>query len=403
MRLHVLGAAHQRALICALALALATTPLLTDVSAQDTGGTVIASSGEDVLLRESPGWDSAVLSTLGDGSPVGVTGEVVTAADGSAWAPVDVAGVVGYVPAGYVAAAPVAEPPLDPAVEPVVAEPEPVAVAPETEVVQDPVSPVIASGTAASASDAQILSAPDATSGVLQVIPAGTLFSIDGDAVNGFLPVTANGVSGWIAADLLAQGAPNAAPPPDATTATLANPEPAPADPGNTSPAVASSGITWPMRGGSWKVVQGYNNGTHTNRSNFAQYAHSLDLALAEGDSAGQPLYAPVSGSIEWTDRGSGGILINAGNGYGVALFHVNLDRGVARDGKVTQGEQIGSVAGPGDAGYESMSHVEITAWQLHGDGSHSSVPFTGPNAIAGQEFPDNGTVNQYMDAIITP
>ena len=397
MRLQLLGAAQQRVLVCAIALALTTSPLLTDVAAQSTG-TVIASSGEEVLLRESPGWDATVLSSLGDGSPVGVTGEVATAADGSTWAPVESGGVVGYVPAGYIAEASAAQPPPDPAAEPVAVEPAP-------EVVQDPPAPAISSGTAAIAMDAQLLSAPDAASGVLQVIPAGTSFSIDGDAVNGFLPVTVNGVAGWVAAELLTQGAPAVEPPPDATTATLANPEPvqpAPVDPAP-APAAVSTGITWPMRGGTWKVVQGYNNGTHTNRSNFAQYAHSLDLALTEGDSAGQPLYAPISGSIEWTDRGSGGILINAGNGYGVALFHVNLDRSATRGGKVTQGEQIGSVAGPGDAGYESMAHVEITAWQLHGDGSHSSVPFTGPNAIAGQEFPDNGTVNQYMDAVITP
>src|SRR5690606_5907610 len=88
------------------------------------------------------------------------------------------------------------------------------------------------------------------------------------------------------------------------------------------APSNQSTGIIWPFAGGEWKVVQGYNNGTHTNRGGFAQYKYSLDWARTDGKTAGEPVYAPVSGAIQWTDRGSGGILIDAGNGYGVALFH---------------------------------------------------------------------------------
>ncbi len=49
-----------------------------------------------------------------------------------------------------------------------------------------------------------------------------------------------------------------------------------------------------------------------------------------------------------------------------------------------------------------SMAHIDITVWRLSGRG-HESVPFVGPNAIAGREFPDSGGANQHMGATVTP
>jgi murein DD-endopeptidase MepM/ murein hydrolase activator NlpD len=235
-------------------------------------------------------------------------------------------------------------------------------------------------------------------SAVLSVLPAGAAVSVDGPASDGFVPVTSDGVSGWVVASLLATpaAAPAPTPPPAAPATTGADSTPAAA-----AASDESTGIVWPVAGGAWEVVQGYNNGTHTNRSDFAQYKYSLDWARVDGDTAGQPVYAPVSGTVQWVDRGSGGLLIDAGNGYGVALFHLTLD-GVATGGSVERGQRIGAISGPGGDGYMSMAHFEIAAWRLNGR-SHESVPFAGPNAIAGQEFPDTGGVNQYMGTRVTP
>ncbi|MFN8678132.1 MAG: hypothetical protein U0Z70_17255 [Thermomicrobiales bacterium] len=456
----------RRLLVGAMVATLTCGPLVLGVAAQD-GAPIIASGGEVVLLRDAPGWDAAAVSELPDGSALQISGEPVTAADGTLWSPVSANGTSGYVPAGYVGAgsaeaAPVDAAPVasedtwtpetselasDPALAdaaPVAAEPlvsqEP-AVAPDPVVAQDPVAaPMIPTG-AATVTDANLRTWPSADASIMQVLPPGTPLTVDGAAQNGFVPVSGGGMSGWIAQELLAQQAepvtldptlavPDASvdpatadpalaapapesgtvtePPPliapDATTATMAEPAPAenvPAPP----PVIASdtsTGIIWPMSGGEWEVVQGYNNGTHTNRSNFATYKYSLDWARVDGNTEGQPIYAPVSGTIEWTDGGSGGLLINAGNGYGVALFHVVLNR-AGRGGSVTQGEQIGVVAGPGDPGYMSMTHFEIAVWKLKGNGNHESVPFDGPNTISGQAFPDTGGTNQYMDARVSP
>ncbi|HEU5433454.1 MAG TPA: SH3 domain-containing protein, partial [Thermomicrobiales bacterium] len=281
-----------------------------------------------------------------------------------------------------------------------------------------PAAAPAAPGSAKTTTEANLRSGPTTDAAVLAVLPAGAAVSVDGAASNGFVPVTNDGVSGWVAADLISGGAAaetasGAVPAPHpAADAAVASSPPLPAAASATAtaaPAPAatkaatdeSTGIVWPVTGGAWEVVQGYNNGTHTNRSAFAQYKYSLDWARVDGDTAGQPVYAPVSGTVQWVDRGSGGLLIDAGNGYGVALFHLTLD-GVAGGGRVERGQRIGVISGPGGDGYMSMTHFEIAAWRLNGR-SHESVPFVGPNAIAGQEFPDSGGTNQYMGMRVTP
>jgi murein DD-endopeptidase MepM/ murein hydrolase activator NlpD len=415
----------RRGFACILAIALCLVPVFTGVRAQETpagGAATIASAGEPVLLREQPGYDAAVLATLSNGNSLDVAGAPETAADGTSWLPVIAGGQSGYVPAGYVLAAPVQMAPTvasesaqesvtEPSAEPIAASsmtsesapapaPDPVAVAPD------------ASG-AATTTEANLRSGPSTDANILAVLAPGTSVLVDGAPSNGFVPVSANGVSGWINVELLTEGAASTTPLPAAVPATALVPEPvdtptqnptAPLSP-KSSPEAArkeSTGIAWPIAGGEWKVVQGYNTGTHTNRSGFAQYKYSLDWARVDGDTAGQPVFAPVSGTVQWVDRGSGGMLVDAGNGYGVAVFHVTLDRDLARGATVERGQRIGTISGPGGEGYMSMAHVDITVWRLTG-GGHESVPFVGPNAIAGQEFPDSGGANQHMGTTVTP
>jgi hypothetical protein len=75
-------AACRRGLV-GIIIMLCFSPAIASVRAQETptgGPTTIASSGEVVLLREQPGYDAAVLTTLGDGSALEVAGGAVTAA-----------------------------------------------------------------------------------------------------------------------------------------------------------------------------------------------------------------------------------------------------------------------------------------------------------------------------------
>ena len=417
MRLTDRRATGRRGLACMLAIAFCLAPDISGVRAQETPASspaAIASAGEPVLLREQPGYDAAVLGTLGDGNPLDVTGEPVTAADGTTWLPVVAGGQSGYIPAGYVSAVPTAVEPAAPLPEPepVLQTAAPPVTADQAAAPDQAVAARLSGTSGATTAETNLRSGPGVDSAILAVLPPGTPLSIDGPAENGFVPVTGNGTSGWVATQLVGDGAAAAAPPaepgvnvppgdraapvPDAATSST-SPEPAPdAAKGD------STGIAWPFASGEWEVVQGYNTGTHTNRSDFAQYKYSLDWARVDGDTAGQPVFAPVSGTVQWVDRGSGGMLVDAGTGYGVAVFHVTLDRDLASGDTVTQGQRIGTISGPGGEGYMSIAHIDITVWRLSGRG-HESVPFVGPNAIAGREFPDSGGANQHMGATVTP
>ncbi len=465
------GAASLAVLVALVAGARAPLAVAQDMSG---AGPANVAAAEPVLVREQPGYDAPALATIGPGEPIEVIGGETWDAAGNAWVPVVAGGQSGYLPAYAVggtatAAQPIAESapaeevladpvatdamaaPVEPAAEAAPVEAAPVdpatdyavdpaaeplaepAYEPEAEPVYEPAAapdPAMAApavGSAATTTDVNLRTGPSYDAPVLAVLPPGAPVAIDGDAVSGFFPVTAEGFSGWIDAQYLGDpGAPLAAPAPEAApaadaaagteddaAAAPALPDPvasesaaAPAPPtDNPSPRQRdSAGIIWPFAGGTWQVIQGYNNGTHTNRSGFAQYKYALDWARTDGKTAGQDVYAPVSGTVEWTDRGSGGLLINMGDGYGVALFHVTLDGGLRGGSTVERGQRLGVVSGPGGDGYMSTAHVDMTLWKLTGGrGGHEAAPWVGPHAIAGQEFPDAGGGNQYMGFEIRP
>ena len=51
--------------------------------------------------------------------------------------------------------------------------------------------------------DTLILAGPGGQYGILTVAPAGAVMSVDGDPVDGYYPVTYDGISGWTATGLL--------------------------------------------------------------------------------------------------------------------------------------------------------------------------------------------------------
>src|SRR5215203_615107 len=51
--------------------------------------------------------------------------------------------------------------------------------------------------------DTMILAGPGGQYGILTVAPAGASMSVDGDPVDGYYPVTYDGISGWTAVGLL--------------------------------------------------------------------------------------------------------------------------------------------------------------------------------------------------------
>lgn len=492
-------AAGVPAVVC-LALCFGTLVRLLPVDAQELAPQVVAGTvatvvggGEEVLLRDAPGYDAGVLAPLGAGTVVGVVAGPQAGANGTSWFQVDV-GQIGWVPAGALT------PGGAVATSPLAAAPDPASegseVATEVPAAETEDEPIVAAqpaplGATATTSDVNLRTGPSQEAEVLSVLPPGSPIEVTGAASGDFSPVLAGGSSGWVATEYLGggEGGTVASPAPDvaavataapaaigagtATTTELvslratpgfdgavlaelpagtavettgaieagffpvsyleqqgwiaseflvfgpdvaAAPAPASSTPGVapteaaeaeavpelSAPAATGSGLAWPFAGGTWEVIQGYNNGTHTNRSSFANYQYSLDWARTDGETAGQPIYAPASGTVEWVDGGSGGILIDMGNGYGIAMFHLTIDPSIGSGAAVQQGQVVGTVSGPGGPGYAGTPHVDLTLWQLAGGGTHVSTPFTGGFALGGREFPVSGVGNEHMGTDVT-
>ncbi len=228
-------------------------------------------------------------------------------------------------------------------------------------------------GSAVTTTALNLRSGPSTSDSVIVVMPAGATVEVTGDPRNGFYPVTYNGRSGWAYGDYLSFGG---------------------SSPGGGG---GSSNIIWPFSGGAWEIIQGYNGGTHQ-----GQYYYAFDLARTDGNTAGQDIYAPVSGTVLWNDPNSGGLAINMGNGYALAMFHVTFRSDLGRGDWVTQGEYLGYISPPGGAGYQVTPHVDMTLWDISG-GGRVAAPYVGQNAISGMEFPDVGGWNQYGGRVIRP
>ncbi len=243
--------------------------------------------------------------------------------------------------------------------------------------------PSSGTGTAVATAAVNLRAGPSTSDAVIAVIPSGGTVTVTGSAQNGFYPVTYAGRSGWAYGAYLSIGGSGTTPPPGG----------------------GGSGIVWPLASGAaWNIIQGYNGGTHQNRDALAQYYYAFDLARVDGNTAGQSVLSPVSGTIRWTHAPSGGIAINMGNGYAVAMFHATFLSSLTAGQTVSQGQYLGTISGPGGNGYAVVPHLEMDVWRTSDGGlSRSSVPFTGINAISGTAFPDIGGYNQYYGTVFYP
>ncbi|HET9661816.1 MAG TPA: SH3 domain-containing protein [Thermomicrobiales bacterium] len=221
----------------------------------------------------------------------------------------------------------------------------------------------------------RLRSGPSTSFGTLLVMPNGSQITVTGEATGGYYPVTFDGTSGYASAFYI----------------TFTPP---------------SGGlIVWPVSGGAWEVLQGYNGSSHQNESDLWQYLYSLDIARQDGQTAGVQVFAPVSGTVRWYERASGGITIDLGNGYAFAMFHLTVDRAWEPGDTIQQGDFIGTVSPPGGEGFQQVPHIHLTLWQTNDGGNwdRHAAPFTGQFAISGNSFPADGSAYQWSGFEFTP
>ncbi|HEY7034929.1 MAG TPA: SH3 domain-containing protein [Thermomicrobiales bacterium] len=306
------------------------------------GQAVIAhADGDPVRLREAPGLDAGILTLFPEGTVLDVLGGPKEADGGSPWYRVSNGDETGYMIADYLFS-------------------------------------TGGSGDTTTTTDLNLRAGPSTSDDVLDVMPEGAVVEITGDPENGFYPVRYGGVNGWAFGDNLDFGG---------------------------SADVGGSDIVWPVSGGEWEISQGYNGSSHQNESSTWQYEYSFDIARTDGNTAGQPVYSPVDGSVRWTEQASGGISIDMGNGYAVAIFHITVDPSLSWGDPLSQGQYIGYISGPGEDGNVGFDHLHLALWATDdgGNWSREAVPFVGQNAIAGVEYPDVGGYSQWSGTVFYP
>jgi len=328
----------------------------------NSGGMLSATSGEamtvdTVNVRTGPSLADSILGTPDAGTWLTLTGENV-----NGWLSVDYDGYHGYVYGAFLTQD--GETALDGSPAEEASDPE---TSGET-------------GTRYTNDSVNLRTGPSLDEGVITVVPAGVEVWLTGAAGNGFVEVSSEMGDGWIAAEYLGADAPAVAE------------EPAPL-------------IIWPVSGGEWSFLQGYNGSSHQDNSSLWQYGDSIDLVRTDGSTAGQAVYSPVNGTIRWFDPSTGGIAIDIGNGYAFAMFHAYYDGGLSEGQQVGQGQYLGTVAPAWEAAAGSVPHLHIALWATSDGGNwdRNSVPFTGDLAISGQEFYNSGVAYEHTGTVIYP
>jgi uncharacterized protein YgiM (DUF1202 family) len=253
--------------------------------------------------------------------------------------------------------------------------------APDSEAATEQVDP----GTRYTNDSVNLRSEASLESAVVTVLPADVELWITGNITNGLAETESDYGYGWVAVQYLTSEAPAA-------------PAPAPAEEAPAAPAPSGSLISWPVSGGEWSFLQGYDSG-------LWQYGDSIDLVRTDGSTAGQPIYSPVNGTIRWFDPATGGVSIDMGNGYAFAMFHAYYDGSLQEGDTVAQGQYLGTIAPAYEAAAGSTPHLHIAVWATSdgGNWSRESVPFTGALALAGSEFYNSGVAFEHTGTVIYP
>jgi len=424
--------------LLAVSLAPLTASADTDLAVGGTG-IVAYANGDNVRVRTAPGYEGDVVTEVPEGATVDVLDGLFTAADGSLWYQVSANGATGYMVSDFLAnsggmlTATSGEAMTIDAVnvrsgpslaDGILGTPDAgtwltltgenvngwlsvnygdytgyiygAFLTQDGQTAMDgsaavgidvPETTTGATGTRYTNDSVNLRSGPGLDQSVISVFAAGIEVWLTGEVANGFAQISSASGDGWISTEYLTE-----------------EPPAAPAAP-EEAPAVAPSGVIWPVSGGEWSILQGYNGSSHQDNDSLWQYGDSLDLVRTDGSTAGQPIYAPVNGTIRWFDPSTGGISIDMGNGYAFAMFHAYYDGSLTEGQQISQGQYLGTIAPAWEAAAGSTPHLHIAVWATSDGGNwdRSSVPFTGALALSGQEFYNNGVAFEHTGTVFYP
>lgn len=146
--------------------------------------------------------------------------------------------------------------------------------------------------------------------------------------------------------------------------------------------------------GETWKVIQGYNCGTHTGYDDNA-----FDLVNANGRTRGAPVRAAADGRYWWWGAAGGSVILSHGDGYYTMYSHLESRVPFAKGDFVAAGTVIGTVGSAGTSYTNPHLHFEM----FYGEGVSARNRRGVPLVFAeGYAFPDHEQCNQYMGLRLT-
>jgi hypothetical protein len=146
--------------------------------------------------------------------------------------------------------------------------------------------------------------------------------------------------------------------------------------------------------GETWKVIQGYNCGTHTDYDN-----HAFDLVNTDGRTRGAPVLAAADGTYWWWGARGGTVILSHGNGYYTMYSHLESRVPFNKGQRVARGTVIGTAGSAGTSYNNPHLHFEM----FHGEGVSARNRYGVPlSFVEGYNFPNNGTCNQYYGTRLT-
>lgn len=155
-----------------------------------------------------------------------------------------------------------------------------------------------------------------------------------------------------------------------------------------------------PFAGGSaWKIVQGYQGGTH----GMGPERFGLDLVRDDGPTAGADILSPAAGTIWWMNSpGSGNgclsIKIDNGGGLIVQLCHI-VASAYRVEERIEAGQRLGTIGAAGTVGNNGLAHLHLSMHRTPDLGiTRVPAPFALPDGLPldGVSLPPDGSSNQY-------
>lgn len=157
-----------------------------------------------------------------------------------------------------------------------------------------------------------------------------------------------------------------------------------------------AGGVPLPAEAGTeWRIVAGYNTGTHSEADGHDP--HAIDLVREDAATGGSAVLAPTSGAVSFISLDC--LSIRDGAGMEHLLCHIQPTEGLRRGAQVAIGEQVGIVWEDGQGKNGGLAHIHYAVHQSRGGGRlGETVPFTGAYAIEGVELLAGSGFNLHGD-----